>query len=416
MGIRVRRRWALGGVAVAAVAVGSVGAYAFAGGESPEKAKTGTAKVDRGEVATAVATIGSLEPAQNRSLSFATSGTVTKVNVRPGDEVRAGEVLAEIDPTDAQEQVDAAEEDLEEAQEDLDEAESSGSSAATCPVAASSGPSIRLVAGSGGPTPSRTPATASTPTPSTSAAPAKTAPASPPVPAPSRSSTGRPPSGPTPGGGSSDNCAANQGPGGGGDPILTARQRVISAEQALAEAEDQLAGTKITAPIGGKVLSVDGSVGSDVDGGAAFVTLADVAGMQVSARFPEADASVVELGQAGTVTLANRPGEESPVRVVQIDPIGAADGDMVTYGVVLAFETVPGDLLVGQSANVKIKTSSVADVLRVPSNAIRDTGVVVVRTASGDEQRSVETGLRSDQYTEIKSGLAEGDEVLLANS
>lgn len=71
---------------------------------------------------------------------------------------------------------------------------------------------------------------------------------------------------------------------------------------------------------------------------------------------------------------------------------------MVRYGIVLAFETVPGDLLVGQSANLRIKASSVADVLRVPSNAVH-AGAVVVRTASGDEQRPVEVRLRSDQYT-----------------
>jgi multidrug efflux pump subunit AcrA (membrane-fusion protein) len=374
MGMRGRRRWVVAGVAVAAaVGLTSAGAYALTSGEPAAAPTTSTAKVDRGEVATAVATTGTLEPAQTRSLSFAAAGTVTEVKVRAGDQVASGQVLATIDSADAQEKVADATETLGEAEDALDEAESSSS---TCVAPAS------LVT----PTP--------TPTPSASPAPSRS---------PSRS--------PSP---SASSCARSSGR----DSILSAEQRVTSAKKALAEAKEQLAGTKITAPIAGKVLSVSGSVGSEIRGGSAFVTLADVAGMQISASFPEADAARLATGLSGTVTLADRPGEEFPAKVVQVDPVGATEegGTMVKYGVVLAFEKVPGDLLVGQSANVKVTTSSVADVLRVPSGAVRDDGTVLVRTAAGDESKAVELGVRGDQYTEVKSGLIEGDEIVIAGT
>lgn len=318
-------------------------------------------------MATAVATTGTLEPAQTRSLSFAAAGTVTEVKVRAGDQVASGQVLATIDSADAQEKVDDATETLGEAEDALDEAESTSS---TCAV----------------------PAALVTPTPTPSSSPT-----------PSRS--------PSP---SASSCARSSGR----DSILSAEQRVTSAKKALAEAKEQLAGTKITAPIAGKVMSVSGSVGSEIRGGSAFVTLADVAGMQISASFPEADAARLATGLSGTVTLADRPGEEFPAKVVQVDPVGAAEdgGTMVKYGVVLAFEKVPRDLLVGQSANVKVTTSSVADVLRVPSGAVRDDSTVLVRTAAGDESRAVELGVRGDQYTEVKSGLIEGDEIVIAGT
>ncbi|BCB80945.1 hypothetical protein GCM10022251_60580 [Phytohabitans flavus] len=405
------------------VVLTSAGAYALTGGEPAPSAKSDTARVDRGDVATAVATTGSLEPAQTRTLGFAADGTVTSVKVRPGDQVKTGQVLAEIDATDAQERVDDAQDALDEAEEALDEAEESADSeTSTCAVSAALSQEavpVVLVAG-GSTTPSPTPSSSPSgqPSPSPSPSPSRSTQPSPSQPprssAPPGPSGGSAPGGGQPGGGASSAC-----PGGaarGGDPVFTAQQRVTSAELALAEAKDQLAGTKITAPIGGKVLEVAGKVGSEVGAGSTFVSLADVAGMQVAADFPEADAGHLEMGQTATVTLANRPGEEFAARVVRVSPVGAADGNMVRYGAVLAFEEVPAELLVGQSAGVRVKTSEVTGVLRVPSTAVRAEGTVVVRTAAGDESRTVEVGLRGDQFTEIKSGLIDGDEVVIAGA
>jgi RND family efflux transporter MFP subunit len=190
---------------------------------------------------------------------------------------------------------------------------------------------------------------------------------------------------------------------------------VNSAGVTLDEAKDALAGTKITAPVSGKVLTVTGAVGGDVSGGATFITLGDVAGMEVAASFPEADASRIVNGLDATVTLADRPGQEFAAKVSQVDPVGTANGQMVTYGVVLDFTKVPDSPLVGQSANVQIKVQSVTNVLRVPSSAVHGatstSGTVLVPTANGSEQRQVVIGVRGDQYIEVTSGLAESDKV-----
>jgi HlyD family secretion protein len=226
-----------------------------------------------------------------------------------------------------------------------------------------------------------------------------------------------------PGGGSGQNCSGSGGQSGGGqsggsssDPLLRAQEQVNSAQLALDQAKDALAGTKITAPLAGKVLSVTGTVGSSVNGGATFITLGDVAGMEVTARFPEADAGRLVNGLAATVVLADRPGQEFGAKVSQVDPVGTANGQMVTYGVVLDFTTVPEDALVGQSADVRITVRSAANVLRVPSSAVHvagaTSGIVLVPTGAGTEQRQVVIGVRGDQYTEITSGLAAGDPVV----
>jgi multidrug efflux pump subunit AcrA (membrane-fusion protein) len=80
--------------------------------------------------------------------------------------------------------------------------------------------------------------------------------------------------------------------------------------------------------------------------------------------------------------------------------------------VLLAFDEAPQDLLVGQTASVRVTTGAQSDVLRVPSTAVHevhgDSGTVL-RDGS---RVKVGVGLRGDQYTEITSGLTEGQVVV----
>jgi HlyD family secretion protein len=133
--------------------------------------------------------------------------------------------------------------------------------------------------------------------------------------------------------------------------------------------------------------------------------------MQISASFPEADADHLAVGQKGVVTLADRVGKEFKATVVTVDPTGTSDGTMVKFGVVLSFAEAPRDLLVGQSAAVRITTGSRTGVLRVPSTAVHDVRGDKGTVLENGSQVEVGIGLRGDQYTEVTSGLTEGDQV-----
>jgi len=106
--------------------------------------------------------------------------------------------------------------------------------------------------------------------------------------------------------------------------------------------------------------------------------------------------------------------------VSQIDPAGTVTNRLVRYGVVIAFDQVPADLLLGQSATVVVTTASADNVLYVASAAVvmaaDGSGSVTVRAEGRDVTRTVTLGLRGDQYTEISDGLAEGDVVVLPAS
>ncbi|GIE94966.1 efflux RND transporter periplasmic adaptor subunit [Paractinoplanes rishiriensis] len=404
---RRRLLWVVAAV-VALALVTFLVVRAVTAGATDKPAAVSTAAADRGPVSTAVATTGTVRPAQTRSLGFTVEGAVDSVAVRAGTMVTAGQVLATVDDAEAAAAVSSAQDTLTEARAALTEARAAATTSPTASTACGSNVAAAYGTGNLSPTPTVT----ASPSPS----PTRTASPRPGV-APSRTATRT--SGPAPttrSSGGPQDCGGGQntggGPGGGGDAILSAEQRVTTAITAVEKAEEALAGATIRAPIAGRVLTVAGKVGSQVGAGATFITLADIYDMQVSANFPEADADRLAIGQKGAVTLADRPGEEFAATVVQVDPVGTSDGTMVRYGLLLAFDEAPEDLLVGQSAPVRVTTGAKSEVLRVPSTAVHD-----VRGDTGTVLRdgarvTVGVGLRGDRYTEITAGLRDGDLVV----
>ena len=104
-----RRRWIWVAVAVVLLALLGYGVVHALTADATVKPKAvATVAVDRGAVTTEVATTGTVQPAQTRSLSFAVKGTVESISVRAGSTVGAGQTLAKVDDTDAAKAVDDA--------------------------------------------------------------------------------------------------------------------------------------------------------------------------------------------------------------------------------------------------------------------------------------------------------------------
>jgi RND family efflux transporter MFP subunit len=351
-----RRRlwWAGGAAAVVAVVVTGV-VLAREGGGGP--AAAGSARVQRGTVVSTVSASGTIQALQSRSLSFATTGMLTEVNVRSGDIVTAGAVLARIDAAAAQKAVDSAQNDVDTAVEDLDRAETEAEAAEKAAA-----------------TPSATPGRSGT-------APAEAAQTTQPNQRAQTATT-----------------------------LLSAQQRLNNAKLALKQAQARLDGTVITAPIGGRILAVNGAVGAQAQSN--VVVVAGDGDVAVRAQFTEAEVASLAIGQTATITLPDGDEAELTGKVSQIDPAGTVSNRLVRYAAVIAFDRVPTELLYGQSATVVVTTQAAQDVLYVPTTAVSD-GAVTVKVDGRTKRRAVEVGLRGDVSTEIRSGLTEGDEVLI---
>jgi multidrug efflux pump subunit AcrA (membrane-fusion protein) len=364
---------------------------------NPAPMASATTTVQRGTVTLAISAAGTITAADSRGLSFSAAGTVTEVNVKAGDLVTVGEVLARIDPAASQATVDTAQSRVDDAQAAADRA-AAAAAVPTCP-------------------PTTAPAAA---TPAGSTSPGSTSPG------PS-TGTGKSPGGGTggsgaTGAGATPTCAAGRSSS-ATDSLLSAQQQLNNAKLALTQAQKKLAGTVLTAPIAGRALSVAGKVGATASpGGTGFVVLGDIASLAVTAQFSEADVGRLAVGQSAAITLPNS-GTSVSGKVSQIDPTGTTSNQLVTYGVVIAFDAVPTDQLIGESATVLVTTASVADVLYVASAAVTGvtgsaggsggSGTVTVRAGGHDEQKTVAIGLHGDQFTEIRGGLSLGDQVVL---
>ncbi|MFC4055420.1 HlyD family secretion protein [Actinomadura syzygii] len=292
-----------------------------------------------------VAAAGTVRSADTRDLAFGTAGKVVALGVRVGDKVRAGRVLARLDDTQAKERLQVAEAALDAAVESRDtpQRQPSGGSggSAGCTVAA---------AAYGMPT--RTPVTTS-PTPAPSATGSRT-PSSKPSPTPTPTTTRRAPSGGCDAQGQPSPSSSGQN--GSSGRQSQAEAQVIRAETELKEARRALAGTRITAPIDGTVLTVAGTTGAQVSGASSggFITLGDLSELQVEGMFSQSDVARLKVGQDASITLPVRPGAKYTGSVVHIDPSATTDGDLVRYGVKIAFDDAPGNVLIGMNATVTV--------------------------------------------------------------
>ena len=126
-----RYRWPIVGVVVVLIA-GAVGLTLWLTSSSTPATgltvTTTTVSATTGTIQQTVASSGTLEPASQANLNFAVSGTVTGVNVKAGQTVTAGQVLATVDTTALSEEVTAAQAQLTAAEDRLSSDEASGAS------------------------------------------------------------------------------------------------------------------------------------------------------------------------------------------------------------------------------------------------------------------------------------------------
>ena len=196
---------------------------------------------------------------------------------------------------------------------------------------------------------------------------------------------------------------------------------VHQAQAALRYAETQLSYTRIVSPIDGVIGSVSTQEGETIAAGLTaptFVTIIDLSRLQVDALVDETDIGRVAVGQSATFTVDSYPDEEFEGTVTAIYPKAIIDQNVVNYDVVVTIANPRGLLRPDMTANVTIAVATREDVLAVPNKAIRredGAKVVYVMQDGSLERRAVKTGWKDSDYTEILSGLKEGESVLLGD-
>lgn len=197
-------------------------------------------------------------------------------------------------------------------------------------------------------------------------------------------------------------------------------------KRAQAQIELSLAGlerTTLTAPFAGIVARVTGEVGEFTTPSPPgiptppAVDLIDDSCLYVTAPMDEVDAPRLAPGQPARITLDALPDQRFAGRVRRIAPyVTEIEKQARTVDVEIDFtDPERRPLLVGYSADAEVIIARRDDVLRVPTQAIRQDGSVLALGADGVlETRVLKTGLANWSFTEVLAGLAAGDRVVTA--
>lgn len=157
--------------------------------------------------------------------------------------------------------------------------------------------------------------------------------------------------------------------------ILNASAQVAQARAALQLAEVNLAHTTISSPIDGVVISRDVEVGQTVAASMSAPTLftiaQDLTRMQVVANIDQADIGLVEQAKGAEFTVDAFPGEEfeGTIQQLRLNPVSTQN--VVTYNVVIDVTNPEQKLKPGMTANLMITIDERRDVLKVPNAALR---------------------------------------------
>ena len=154
-----------------------------------------------------------------------------------------------------------------------------------------------------------------------------------------------------------------------------AQAQIVQARAALNQNQVNLSHTVITAPVDGIVISRNVDVGQTVAASMSaptlFVIAKDLTEMQVEASVDEADIGRIQQGQAVTFGVDAYPGEVFTGTVSQIRLQPQVVQNVVSYTTVIDVPNPEGKLKPGMTANVSIEIARADDVLAVPNAALR---------------------------------------------
>ena len=183
----------------------------------------------------------------------------------------------------------------------------------------------------------------------------------------------------------------------------SADAQVTQARASLNQAKVMLEKTVITAPIDGFVVARNVDVGQTVAASlqapTLFVIAADLTKMRVNASIDESDVGRIMAGQTATFHVDAYPNEAFKGRVAQVRLSPIIVQNVVTYAGLIDVPNPELKLKPGMTATVDIETARRANVLRVPSRALRFTPNDEMWTALGQPNPSPSPGVPARRTT-----------------
>ena len=376
-----RRKWAIG-IAVFVPVIAVVGALGYHWWSRPPKAFFRTVRVVRADITERVTATGTVQPIITSPVGAQVSGIVAKLYADFNSQVKAGDLLVELDPALFQNAVDMATAQLAQAKANLTSAHATARGAASVRDRTRILKSKSLVA-------------------------------------------------------SSDLDASEAIFGQTAGLTRSGAAQIAQAIAQLDRAKLDLAHSIIRSPVNGTVISrnidVGQAVAATLTAPTLFTIAQDLRRMQVHAAVDEADIGGVHAGQSATFTVDAFRDQTFDAVVNEVRNAPQTLSNVVTYDVVLDVENPDLKLRPGMTANVLILIVNKNQVVAVPNEALRfrpvaapvaagsvkvaqasaPTGAAVyVPQGSGSARVAVKIGVTDGNMTEVE-GLEPGRDVII---
>ena len=234
-----------------------------------------------------------------------------------------------------------------------------------------------------------------------------------------------------------------------------AKAQLVRAEVYLENAKIALEDTLVRSPVSGKVITRQAEVGTvitsptaAVGGGTLLMRMADLNKVRVRAFVDEVDIGNLSLGQEVSLKVSSYKDKEFLGYISKIEPLARVNQNVTTFPILIDIDNKEELLLLGMTAEVKIKVIDTKANLTIPSGALRTRkNLNFVGTLLGlsddsiddfleERQESegftkfivlkrvnnkpvpiwIETGNTDYNYVEVVSGLKSGEEIYVVPS
>ena len=157
--------------------------------------------------------------------------------------------------------------------------------------------------------------------------------------------------------------------------VKSAQANVAQREAALAQARIDLERTRITSPVNGivikRAIEKGQTVAASLQAPELFIIAQNLQDMQVDASIDESDVGRLRVGQKASFTVDAFPGQTFEGAIRQVRKAATNVANVVTYVAVVGFSNDGGRLLPGMTANVRVVTDVRDNVLKIPNAALR---------------------------------------------
>ncbi|MBT2734481.1 efflux RND transporter periplasmic adaptor subunit [Bacillus sp. ISL-7] len=202
---------------------------------------------------------------------------------------------------------------------------------------------------------------------------------------------------------------------------------LVSAGDTVSEGDELITFTDdsdpITAPADGKITTISVTDGERVTNGQVIAHLTDYENLQTVVQVDELDITKIKKKQTVSITVSAYPDTTFTGKVTDIAAEGTSANGTSTFDVTIHIDQ-PKNLKVGMSTEASILTESKENALYVPVDGVytnNNEKYVVVTSASTEassasstsQQRTVKTGISTDDYVELTEGVTAGERIQL---